>query len=122
MANKDKNDLDKILDSFPTSCKIDYAHCISNENDEYGIEPPDKATVVLSVSKTGWGFGQFAFVQDKDGQLYINTECSNLETVIEAVTNWIKSGITDWDDDPERHKRYNEVMKRSCGDWCKVCK
>ncbi len=116
MADKLKD----IFDSFSTYCEIGYAKSNHKETDDH-TERPTRATVVLSVGKKGWGFGEFAFVQDEKGQLFIDTECSNLETVIEAVTNWIKGGITDWDKDPERHKRYNEFMQRSCGEHCKLC-
>jgi hypothetical protein len=84
-------------------------------------EPPMRATIVLAVSNPGWGFGEFTFIQDENGKLFLDTECSKVDTVIEALTEWVKGAITDHDTDPEKHKRYNEVRGSICGEHCKIC-
>lgn len=114
-------DLKKILDSCPSYCEIGYARSDMKDPDEHGMKRPDRAVVVLSVGKTGWGFGEFSFVQDENGKLFVDTECTSLKTAIGIITEWLGTATTDWDEDPEKHKRYNEVMQRSCGERCKVC-
>lgn len=114
-------DIKKILDGFPSYCEIRYARSDENKNDEHGMSTPEKAVLVLSVGKKGWGFGEFSFVQDENGKLFVDTECTSLETAVGIITDWLKTATTDWEEDPEKHKRYNEVMQRSCSDRCKVC-
>ena len=113
-----------IVANIPAYCEIRYANTIYDETKtiEYTGEPLLKrASIVLAVGKPGWGFGEFTFIQDENGKLFLDTECSKVDTVIEALTEWIKGAITDHDQNPENHKRYNEVRGSICGEHCKIC-
>lgn len=107
-----------IIANLPKSCEIRFANSV-HATGIYG--PPERATLVLGVSSPKWGFGEFTFIQDEKGQLYLDTECSSVDTVIEALAEWIKGAITDHNQDPEKHKRYNEVRGSVCGEHCKIC-
>ena len=107
-----------IVANLPTTCEIRYA---KSEHEGETYEPPKRACLVLAVSKPGWGFGEFTFIQDENGKLFLDTECSNVDTVLEALEYWVKSAITDHDKDPEKHKLYNKVRGSVCGEHCKIC-
>ena len=103
------------------SAEIRYAK-VEYDPDDIRYQRPKKATLVIAVSEPDWGFGEFAFVQDETGQLFLDTECSGRERVQEMVAAWISSAIIDSDQDPDKHRRYCEVMQRTCGDGCEICK
>jgi len=113
--------LKDIFDKVPNYTQIRFASCELHEDDTEGMRLPKKATLVIAFGKPGFGFGEFTFVQDSDGKLYLDTECSNRETVIECLAQLVNEAIVDWDQDPIKHKKYNEIRGRRCGELCKVC-
>lgn len=116
----EKSYLEEFIEKVDNCCRISYANSEFDQPPEVYGEIPDKAVFVLHVSRKGWGFGEFAFAQDEDGQLYIDTECS--PSILKQVINdWIDSAILDTDEDPEKHRKYNQVRGRHCGEGCKVC-
>lgn len=41
--------------------------------------------------------------------------------MIKYLTTFVENAITDGDEDPDKHRKYNEVMGRRCGEHCAVC-
>lgn len=102
--------LDKILDATPTSVSIDWVMA----------RPDGRLSIGIAFSEQGFGFGEITLVQTPQG-LFLNSECMRLETVKRFIDKLLEGAIADYDKDPERHKKYNEVMGRQCGEGCKIC-
>lgn len=111
----------KILDATPAYVQMTYGSSEHDPADVDGLKLPTRASLVLAFGAPGFGFGELTFVQDGEGQLYLDTECTNLERVKAFLSQWVDSAILDTDDDPVRHTRYNEVRGRHCGEHCRVC-
>lgn len=110
--------LKDVFDKFPNIVQIHHA----SEEPSYDEEDiPKKATIVLGFAAKGFGFGEFTFVQDEKGQLYIDTEYTGKEFVLEMLTHWIATAIDDGERDPEKHRQYNEFRGRRCGSFCEIC-
>lgn len=82
---------------------------------------PERVSLVLAFSESGFGFGEIAIVQTVDG-VFLDAEYMSVERVKRYLSALIDKAITDTDKDPERHALYNKVMGRSCGPGCKVCR
>lgn len=111
-------DLKKVLDSCPTNVALGYARSRPNETDE--LAPPEEVVVVLAFTEKGFGFGEVSIHQTQEG-VFLDTECMSLDRVKRYFNSLLDKAILDTDEDPERHKLYNRVMGRHCGDGCPVC-
>lgn len=101
--------------------KLTYANQKNSAKfDEVGHPIPERIEVVFSFDEPYIMFGEIRFVQIKD-QAYVDTEYLSLDRVAKFLQSFIDSAITDTDQDPVRHKKYNKVMSRSCGSGCEVC-
>lgn len=89
--------------------------------DEDGMPKPEYVCTVLSFSRKGFGFGEVTILADDKGQTYIDTESMKRETVKAILGQLVDGAITDWDQDPERHKRYNKIRRSYCGTQCTIC-
>lgn len=96
------------------------AYAKSELVEEY-FDTPKQAVVVFRFSEPGYGFGEFTFKQDEHGQLFINTERTDMAHMQAMFTAWTETAITDCETDPERHRRYNEFMQSTCGERCEIC-
>lgn len=85
-----------------------------------GFPEYERVVAVFSFSQKGFGFGEFAIVQDGD-QAFVDTEHMSLDRVKGFISRLLDGAILDTDDDPTRHRLYNERMGRRCGGGCKVC-
>jgi hypothetical protein len=123
MAEPDGSALDDLMNDFPDRTVLSYARAEGDKVDEdSGAALPDKVTVVLSFSEKGLGFGEIALVEDLvEGRMFVDTEHMRKETVQRILLRLLDNAIFDTDDDPVKHKLYNEKMKRQCGAGCKVC-
>jgi len=93
-------------------------------NDDAGLAPipmPRKLSIGLAFGEPGFGFGEFTFVQDLEGQVYIDTECTSRKTLQRMLSRLLESAIFDTDQDPERHRKYNANRGRRCARSCAVC-
>lgn len=82
--------------------------------------PPEEVVVVFNFSESGFGFGEIAIKQTKDG-VFIDTECMGKDAVKRYLGMLVDSAITDHDKDPVKHGRYSKAMGRSCGPACSAC-
>jgi hypothetical protein len=53
--------------------------------------------------------------------VFLDTEHISLDRVKHYFEALLDKAILDTDNDPERHRLYNQVMGRQCGDSCQVC-
>lgn len=120
--HKHKANLQEFLDKVPVYTKITF---VKQENtgeiDVAGCPIPKRIVITISFGETGFGFGEIAIIQDEAGQVFLDTESMSKKTVLHLLGRLIEGAIDDRDEDPERHRKYNEVMQRTCGDSCKVC-
>lgn len=86
-----------------------------------GQHPLKEAVAVFSFCEKGFGFGELTLVVDAQGQHYLDTESTNLKRVRELLLRVLDTAILDTDMDPEKHRRYNAQMGRTCGSDCPVC-
>jgi hypothetical protein len=100
--------IEKMMASLPTH--VGFGHASSEGG---------RQTVTLDFSQKGYGFGAVTFVETVDG-LFVDTETMGTEKVIELLRLMLERAVLDVDQDPERHRQYNEVMGRACGS-CPVC-
>ena len=107
----------ELLVEFPTNVWLARA---SDHQDEVDEDAIPEVTVILRFSEKGFGFGEIALKQTQKG-LFLDTECMSLERVKYFVNSLLDKAITDVEQDPERHKLYNEVMQTQCGDRCTIC-
>jgi len=98
----------KLLGTLPTH--VGFGHASSSGG---------RQTVTLDFSQTGYGFGEVTFVETLDG-LFVDTERMGAAKVLELVQVMLDRAVLDVDEDPERHRRYNEAIGRTCG-ACPVC-
>ena len=107
--------IEKMMRNIPTRTTFTFASCdMSEERDEIGSGIPERLVAVFSFSKKGFGFGEIAIAADQNGQVYIDTECMGKEAVIEMFKTLVDDAITDYDRDPERHRKYDDFMTRRC--------
>ena len=83
-------------------------------------ENPDEVVMVLSFCEKGFGFGEIAIKQTPSG-VFVDTEMTSLNRVKKYFEQLLDKAILDTNDDPEAHKRFNEVMGRRCAGSCTVC-
>jgi hypothetical protein len=106
MSTKKKIDLQKVIDKFPSYCKLDHAR-----TDEDG-----RKLAIFSFSKEGFGFGEITVITMPDGRSFVDMESMTKKTVLALFELLLDSSICDIDVDPERHLEYNRAMGvRSCG-------
>jgi len=112
------------MDSFnglPNCVNIAYANQENKEfNDDLGHPIPKRIQIVLEFSEENFGFGEVSIVQED--QTYIDTEFMGKEKVKEILNRLVDNAITETDEDPRNHKKFNKAMKRTCCDWCEICK
>lgn len=117
------SDLHEVLKGLPTRVRLTYAACKQGLH-EGGTDPGgpevEEVVLVLEFSESGFGFGEITIVQTQDG-VFVDTECMSLERVKKYLGALVDSAVTDNDQDPVKHARYNEVMRRGCGPRCRVC-
>ncbi len=115
--------LTELFRNLPWQVSLETAyHKESGETEpETGRPIIEEATACFSFSEPGFGFGEFAIVQ-RGNEVFIDAETMSKERVMKYLERLIDNAILDTDDDPMRHKRYNEVMKRTCGEGCKICR
>lgn len=110
--------MQEILDGVKTYQRITYVNSEpSGEVDETGLSVPRRIVVVMSVGKKGWGFGEFTFVTNKEGRLFVDGEGSPREEIVAAFKRMLDGAVLDSDEDPEKHRLYNEnsgVLSCSC--------
>lgn len=107
----------EIVDGMPTHVLPSFARMSEVKDVE---DAPDEIVMGFSVSEKGWGFGEFVIAL-RQGKVFIDTEYEGGERIVEFVKRMVASAVLDTDQDPERHKLYNEVMGRRCGESCGVC-
>jgi len=108
----------EIVEEIPTTTQLTFARFEgTGEEDEIGFEIPKKVVAVFSFSKKNFGFGDITLVRDENGQMYVDSERISKETVLEIFKDLFDEAIFDWEEDPEKHRRYHEVM----GGWCSKC-
>lgn len=114
--------LKELMDKMPTAVSLGYARSepSAEPSEEDPCPPPKEVVVVLSFSEKGFGFGEVTVVQTAEG-VFLDTECMSLERVKRYFAALLDQAITDGDEDPEKHRLYNRVMQRTCGDHCGVC-
>jgi len=104
----DEKSLKELLDAMPAYARVSFVRT-----------DPKCTVVVMSVGKTGWGFGELKIVTRADGQVFINAETSSKETVMEFLKTMVDGAIMDTDTDPEKHRAFNEATGViSCGCGC----
>ena len=108
-------DLDKVLGSLPTGTFITYANFLP-----MGSAVVPEVTVVLTFVEKGFGFGEVSLRQTGEG-VFLDTEQMSLERVKSYFNALLDSAILDTDMTPDRHRLFNQVMGRQCGDSCPVC-
>lgn len=111
-------ELQAILDSFPTRVVVRGAYCVPSSEDEFA--DCESAVVVFGFSEQGVGFGEIAIHKTPDG-IFIDTERMGAAKVLEYLAVLVGSAITDVDQDPERHVRYNRASKGECYAECPLC-
>jgi hypothetical protein len=101
--------------------KLSYANQKnSTKVDELGRPVPERIEIVFSFDDPYFGFGEIRLVQDKD-QVFVDAEHMSLDRVTRYLCNFLESAITETDEDSVRHRKYNNVMLRSCCSDCEVC-
>ena len=108
--NEPTKGLAEIMSGMPTYVTVSGAHA----------DAADRLVVVFDFSLAGFGFGEIAMVQTAE-HLYVDSECMGPEKVLGFFRLLLERATFDTDQDPEAHKRYNEVMGRACGPRCGVC-
>ncbi|MHB8107911.1 MAG: hypothetical protein ACYDH4_10885 [Candidatus Cryosericum sp.] len=119
---KEASALQDTLDKFPTEVWLTYAKCEPGEplKDDgrkvvLGIEqpPPKRVVIALEFSVQGFGFGEVTLIQTPKG-VFLDTERMSLERVKKYFAMLLDGAITDWEEDPEKHKLYDEETGRGC--------
>lgn len=111
-----KPDLQRVLDGFPDDVKLSYASMMGVPG-----EDPDEVILIVSFSERGYGFGEIAIVQTPEGTI-IDAETASLARVKKYFDALLDNAILDTDMDPTRHKLFNRIRGRRCGELCEVCK
>ena len=110
-------DLDKVMAGLPTRTKLEYCQFeASGKKTKWGAEVPKRMVLVLSFAEVGFGFGEVTIMTDKKGQVYIDGETMSREHVKVILSRLVDDAIMDREDDPKKHRAYDRVMKRYCGD------
>jgi len=119
VGNK-KPTLEECLGGLETSTTLSWARQENTgERDESGLEIPKRISVGFHFSEKNYGFGDISIVWEA-GQIFIDSEYMPAAKVKEILGRVIDHAIFDWDKDPERHRRYSQVMRRTCGQHCKL--
>lgn len=111
-----------VFDKLPTNVQLIFARQVNSEiKDEGGCPIPERIAIGVGFSEKGFGFGEITIVADKDGQVYIDTECMSRDRIKRYLCRLVDEAITDTDKDPEKHARYCKVMNQRCGEGCSAC-
>ncbi len=116
MSNDEE--LQAIWDSFPTRVTIRGAYCDPSPDDEF--EDCVSAGIVLGFSEKGFGFGEITIRKTPEG-IFIDTERMGATKVLEYLAVLVGSAITDVEQDPKLHARYNRAAKSECYAECPLC-
>jgi hypothetical protein len=116
-SNKRKS-LETLMGEIDSHVELVYG-ANRGEPIDYGNFPD--VTVVINFSERGFGFGQIAIRKHPKG-VFVDTECMSLDRVKRYLASLLDGAVLDTDDEASKHKLYNEVMGRRCGEGCPVCK
>jgi len=116
-------DLHEIISTFPQGVKIAYVRQEnSNEVDEQGCPIPEKVVVNISFCGPDWGFGDFTFIQKRGEPLCIVNEGSSQWNILEVLKLLVSEALLDSETDPEKHRKWKEIVQARCGDSCPICR
>ena len=113
------DEVSSLLSQFPTYVSLARGFTRGGSDDPEG-PPPDEVVAVFQFSEKGFGFGEIALIQTKEG-CFIDTEHMSRETVKRFLGMLIDGAVTDTDTEPEKHLLYNRVAGRRCGGQCEIC-
>lgn len=113
--------LQAIFDQMPDSVSLVYGRTEGDPPEDDYESRPKKVVAVFAFSMKGYGFGELTFVTDESGQTYLDTERTDPERVKQMLGWLVDHAITDYETNPVRHLRYNEVRGAQCGRACPVC-
>jgi hypothetical protein len=113
-------DLRQMFATLPTSCTPAFAHeepgKPGSETDPLtGAPYPSKISMGFVFTETSFGFGEIVIVQTEEGT-FIDGETMSREHIKRLLGVLVDSAILDSENDPERHKLYDKVMGRKCGE------
>ncbi len=108
--------IQEIFDQFKDEVRLGYGSIERKE----GQEEPERVCSVIQWSLKGHGFGEFTIIQTPEG-VFLDTESTNKKGVKKILGMLVDAAITDMDEEPWKHTRYNEVMKRECSESCRIC-
>lgn len=111
-----KDPIKEMFKEMPNRVSLGYGSIKRKE----GQEEPDEVCAVLQWSAKGVGWGELTIVQTPKG-IFMDTECMGPIFVKEVLLMLTEGAVLDTTRDPEKHKLYNEIMQRDCGENCRIC-
>jgi hypothetical protein len=117
-------DVQALFDQMPDHTSLSFARgdfAPPANDEEEDFPKPLRLVAVFSFAETGFGFGEITVVTGPDGRTYMDTEYTDKETVKRILGRLVDTAVTESDQDPAAHKKYNEIMGRTCSERCKVC-
>jgi len=114
---KARKSIESLMGELETSVELVFGKN-AGDGGQFGYYP--EVTIVLSFSEKGFGFGEVTIKKHPKG-VCVDTERMSLERVKKYLSSLVDGAVLDTDDDPDKHRLYNEVMGRRCGLGCPVC-
>lgn len=86
----------------------------------FGSGDEERPVGVISFSLKGFGFGEVTFVTH-EGKTFVDAEGMGPVRLHQIFSQLLLDAVFDSDKDAEKHRLFNEVMKRRCGYGCDIC-
>jgi hypothetical protein len=110
-----------ILDDAPTHVYLGFAKTVP-PNVDTTVRMPERVVAIFNFSEKSFGFGEITIITDEEGRTFVDTESMGADTVIHFLKKLVENSILDTDQDPEKHAKYIEARRQTCGDHCIPCK